>query len=80
MAYRLGKALPSEWQEYMKTKSNLFGAIAHFHTGPINSNERVLSERLTRLTLAKEMIETSLRHANRFGGILQDIVQVNAFN
>ncbi|KAJ1344942.1 hypothetical protein BSLG_000457 [Batrachochytrium salamandrivorans] len=66
---------PRLWMSNMKCKSTLFGAIAHFHTGPVTSVDRVVAERLARLAAAKDLITDSYRISIDVGGILQDIVK-----
>ena len=69
---RMGKY----WMETLQAKCQLFGAIAHFHTGPLVSNERVVAERLARLQVAKCMISESLEYSVKVGSILHDLVKV----
>ncbi|OAJ39850.1 hypothetical protein BDEG_23654 [Batrachochytrium dendrobatidis JEL423] len=66
---------PRKWTSTMKCKSNLFGAIAHFHTGPNTSVDRVVAERLARLGVAKELVTDAYRSAIDVGGILQDLTK-----
>lgn len=64
------------WQNNMKAKCQLFGAIAHYHTGPSISTDRAIAERLSRLDVAMNMITSSRTYSIKFGGILHDIVTV----
>ncbi|KAJ3269210.1 bck1-like resistance to osmotic shock [Terramyces sp. JEL0728] len=65
---------------HLKTKFNLYGAIAHFHTAPSTSNDRAVAERLTRLSIAKKLVTASLGYAQEIGGYLQDLVTGYAKN
>ena len=53
----------------------LYGAIAHFHTAVLTSNERAVAERLARLQTVKHLITLSLGFANELGGVQLKIVQ-----
>ena len=83
VANRLSKAdtnliqqrLPKLWRSTIKAKYILFSAIAHFHTGPSVSNERVVAERLARLQVCRELMATALRLSYDVGGILKDITK-----
>jgi BRO1-like domain len=68
------------WISYIKSKCQLFGAIAHFHTGPQVSSDRAVAERMTRLEVAKQMVHTSHSYSEKVGGILHDIVTVPSSN
>ncbi|KAI8912517.1 BRO1-like domain-containing protein [Gorgonomyces haynaldii] len=65
---------PQSWVDYCKSKSYLFGAIAHFHTGPISSSDRVVAERLARLQVAMTMVQKSRNLSQGLGGILDELV------
>ncbi|KAI8908612.1 BRO1-like domain-containing protein [Entophlyctis helioformis] len=59
----------------VKAKALLFSAIAHFHTGPVTSSERVVGERIARLSVAQELVGEAYRHAQDVGGILREITK-----
>ena len=70
------KRYPKTWYEYIKSKGLLFGAIAHYHTSPSLSQERVIGERLARLSVAKDLVTLSKKHSKNVGGILDKLVGV----
>ncbi|KAJ3321894.1 hypothetical protein HDV06_003760 [Boothiomyces sp. JEL0866] len=76
----LKQRFPRNTVLHMKTKFNLYGAIAHFHTAPSTSNDRAVAERLTRLNVAKRLITVSLGYAQEIGGYLHDLVTGYAKN
>lgn len=69
---------PNMWGQTMKAKCQLFGAISHFHTGPLISNDRAVAERMTRLDVARLMITASQSHSEKIGGALHDVVTVTS--
>ncbi|KAI8912896.1 BRO1-like domain-containing protein, partial [Entophlyctis helioformis] len=67
--------VPRTWSSTVKAKALLFSAIAHFHTGPVTSSERVVGERIARLSVAQELVGEAYRHAQDVGGILREITK-----
>jgi hypothetical protein len=49
------------WLATVKTKANLFKAIAHFHALSVMPPDRIVAERIARLTLARSFILESIK-------------------
>nr|KAJ3421735.1 pH-response regulator protein palA/rim20 [Polyrhizophydium stewartii] len=68
----LRQRFPRKWICTIKAKTVFFGAIAHFHTGPSVSSERVVAERIARIGVARDLVTEALKYALDVGGILRD--------
>ncbi|KNE54274.1 hypothetical protein AMAG_17643 [Allomyces macrogynus ATCC 38327] len=61
--------LPRDWLAHARTKALLYAAIAHRHS-PNSRTELGVGHRIARLTLAKSLVERSIKEPEQLGSIL----------
>ncbi|KAJ3362430.1 Rhophilin, Rho GTPase binding protein [Allomyces javanicus] len=64
-----GPRLPRDWLAHARTKALLYSAIAHSHS-PHPRTEVSVGHRIARLTLAKSLVERSIKEPEQLGAIL----------
>ncbi|KNE65174.1 hypothetical protein AMAG_10827 [Allomyces macrogynus ATCC 38327] len=64
-----GPRLPRDWLAHARTKALLYSAIAHSHS-PHPRTEVGVGHRIARLTLAKSLVERSIKEPEQLGAIL----------
>ncbi|KAI8818759.1 BRO1-like domain-containing protein [Fimicolochytrium jonesii] len=69
---------PETWAQHIKSKTQMFSAIAHMHTAPESAAEAAVGERITRVSIAKELIEQAAKHSKDVGGALHELIQGHA--
>jgi hypothetical protein len=71
----LRQKVPKKILFHIKTKNQLYAAIAQFHTKAVTSIDRAVAERLARRTIGKRLITLALGYAQEVGGILYEHVK-----
>ncbi|KAI8849194.1 BRO1-like domain-containing protein [Chytridium lagenaria] len=65
---------PKEWISLMNIKYNFFGSVAHFHAPLSLDTEQSVGERISRLTLARNLALKAFKLSKDVGGAVQDLL------